>query len=620
MISLIHSFSSSHGDPFVGAFAERLLEHVTRPFYDMLRLWIYDGELSDPYKEFFVIEPEFRPSTDPRRIATSVWEDKYKLDEEMVPSIITQEFAKKVFLIGKSLNFIRYGCGDSAWVEAYSKQASEELRYGDTAKLEASIDEAYKRTMARLIELMDTKFLLFEHLRALKRYLLLGQGDFIAVLMESLAPNLDRPANSQYRHTLTAQLEHAIRSSNAQFDSPEVIRRLDARMLELSHGEIGWDCFTLEYKIDAPVDVVITPWASTQYLKVFNFLWRVKRVEFALGSTWRRCMTGARGVLGAVDDKMGADWKRARCVMAEMIHFICKLQNYILFEVIESSWDQLQAAISKPGCTLDDLIEAHTKYLNSITHKGLLGSGSSRSSSSGKHSEESFLSQLHQILKIMLAYKDSVDGLYSFSVAEFTRRQELNARIETRTAQGRWGITEGDFLAARRGQSAPASATSSFNAAFGGGGGGGPPDDPAAAAAASPLLAASPGLSADDQMLAALQTRMRDLSTDFRARLNVFLGDLAFQPDLDMRFLGVVMNFNDVYEPVRRRRTTASKEGTSMRERERSRRKVASTSGNHTNGQQSEGTNSTRTTTTTTRDKDKERERDSSGQQRGASG
>lgn len=622
LISLIHSFSSSHGDPFVGAFAERLLEHVTRPFYDMLRLWIYDGELSDPYKEFFVIEPEFRPSTDPRRIATSVWEDKYKLDEEMVPSIITQEFAKKVFLIGKSLNFIRYGCGDSAWVEAYSKEASEELRYGDTAKLEASIDEAYKTTMARLIALMDTKFLLFEHLRALKRYLLLGQGDFIAVLMESLAPNLDRPANSQYRHTLTAQLEHAIRSSNAQFDSPEVIRRLDARMLELSHGEIGWDCFTLEYKIDAPVDVVITPWASTQYLKVFNFLWRVKRVEFALGSTWRRCMTGARGVLGAVDDKVGADWKRARCVMAEMIHFICKLQNYILFEVIESSWDHLQASISKPGCTLDDLIEAHTKYLNSITHKGLLGSSTSRSSSSGKHSEESFLSQLHQILKIMLAYKDSVDGLYSFSVAEFTRRQELNARIETRTAQGRWGITEGDFLAARRGQSAPASATSSFNTAFGGGP---PPDDPATATA-SPLLAASSGLSADDQMLAALQTRMRDLAADFRARLNVFLGDLAFQPDLDMRFLGVVMNFNDVYEPVRRKRTAATNNSTSMRERERSRRKAASTSGNNNgngngnNGPQSEGTTSS--TRTATRDKDKERDRDTSTgqQQRGASG
>lgn len=580
MISLIHGFSTSHGDPFVCAFAERLLGHVTRPFYDMLRQWIYDGELSDPYQEFFVVEPEFRPSTDPRRIATSVWEDKYKLDDEMVPSIITPEFAKKVFLIGKSLNFIRYGCGDSAWVEAYSKEASHELRYGDTAGLETSIDEAYKTTMARLIHLMDTKFKLFDHLRALKKYLLLGQGDFIALLMESLASNLDRPANSQYRHTLTAQLEHAIRASNAQYDDPDVLRRLDARMLELSHGEIGWDCFTLEYKIDAPVDVVITPWGSTQYLKVFNFLWRVKRVEFALGSTWRRCMTGARGVLGAVDDKVGADWKRARCVIAEMIHFINQLQYYILFEVIEASWDQLQAAISKPGCTLDDLIEAHTKYLNSITHKGLLGSGSrsSSSSSSSKQPEESFLSQLHQILKIMLAYKDAVDGLYSFSVAEFTRRQELSAKIETRTAQGRWGVTERDLFPSsinrqRQGHKKSISSPSISSSvaatptvdSFGGGGGGG-----AFSGIDTPLLATPHHLSADDHMLPSLRTRLRDLSADFRSRLNVLLGDLAYQPDVDMRFLGVVMNFNDVYQPARRRRGTAS-----GRDKEKARRKAA---------------------------------------------
>ncbi|KAI9686673.1 MAG: Microtubule-nucleating Tub4p (gamma-tubulin) complex component [Bogoriella megaspora] len=529
LITLIHSFSSSHGDAFVCTFAERLLSHVTRPFYDMLRHWTYDGELCDPYLEFFVLEQTEPQDGDEAQKdkggATSVWEDKYKLNEQMIPSIITEAFAKKVFLIGKSLNFLRYGCGDSVWVESYSKDASRELRYGDTAALESSIDEAYKSTMARLTHLMEHKFMLFEHLNALKKYILLGQGDFIQLLMESLSNNLDRPANSQYRHTLTAQLEHAIRSSNAQHDSDEVLRRLDARMLELSHGETGWDVFTLEYKIDAPVDVIVTPWASKQYLKVFNFLWRVKRVEFALGSTWRRCMTGARGVLGAVDDKVGKDWKSARCCIAEMIHFVCQLQYYILFEVIESSWDQLQEAIHKPDCTLDDLISAHSKYLTAITRKGLLGSATT-----------DFTSQLHELLKIMLAYKDVVDGLYSFSVSEFTRRQEFNARIETRTAQGKWGITERDDddtyspfekRAATRDTDSPFQLSSM----------------------------------SEDDMLPNIRQRLASLSADFRAKVNVLLGDLAYQPDVDMRFLGVVMNFNDVYRPVKRKRKIAEKDG-----------------------------------------------------------
>jgi gamma-tubulin complex component 3 len=555
LISLIHSFSTSYGDPFVSAFAERMLAHLTRPFYDMLRQWIYDGELADPYHEFFVIERDEDNETremDPRRVpAASVWEDKYKLDKDLVPSIITDEFANKIFLIGKSLNFIRYSCGDSGWVEEYSKDASKELSYGDTAGLETSIDQAYKTTKARLVHLMGDRFRLFEHMQALKNYLLLGQGDFVELLMESLASNLDRPAGSQYRHTLTAQLEHAIRGSNAYYDSNEVLRRLDARLLELSHGDIGWDVFTLEYKIDAPVDVVITAWASKQYLVIFNFLWRIKRVEYAMSMTWRRFMTGARGVLRSVDDKLGSDWKAARCAVAEMIHFINQLQYYILFEVIEASWDDLQAAIRKPECTLDDLISAHTKYLKAITHKGLLGS--TRSPITGLR-EDGFMAQLHQLLKIMLSYKDAVDGLYSFSVAEFTRQQELHARIETRTAAGTWGRTEKDDIEGDFNSPLPGPGDrlrSKLEQQHGGESG-----------RDSPLLGAGSALAAqnDEQMLPALRKRLHELSADFRVRLATLLGDLMVQPDGDLKFLGVAMNFNDVYRPTRRKRDRRDKD------------------------------------------------------------
>lgn len=529
LISLIHSFSSSHGDPMVGAFAERLLVHVTRPFYDMLRQWIYDGELSDPYHEFFVSEQDPNTINDTqngknRGGASSVWEDKYRLNDDMVPSIITQDFAQKVFLIGKSLNFIRYGCGDSQWVEAYSKAASKELRYGDTATLETWIDEAYKTTMARLIHLMAEKFHLFEHLKALKNYILLGQGDFIALLMESLSSNLDRPAGAQYRHTLTAQLEHAIRGSNAQYDSPEVLRRLDARMLQLSHGDIGWDCFTLEYKIDAPVDVVVTEWGNRQYLKVFNFLWKVKRVEFALSSTWRKCMTGARGVLQGDDKNMAQAWKLTRGVLAEMIHFIGQLQYYILFEVIESSWDELQNAIHKEGCTLDDLIKAHTKYLNAITHKGLLGA--KKKNHGGEGDENTFMVQLGDILRLMLSYRDAVDGLYSWSVSEFTSRQGADARNETQG--GRREDEDGNLIhtpaTTRRG--------------------------PRNLADSTPML--TPENTIPDEF-PVLQERLQALGAHFKSRVCLLLGDLAYQPDVDMRFLGVVMNFNDVYQPARKK-------------------------------------------------------------------
>lgn len=498
IISLIHSFASSNGDPVVAAFAERLLGSFTRPWYGILRHWIYDGELSDPSLEFFVREQA--DTQDTMRIKGNVWEDKYEIAQDMIPSIISQEFAQKIFLIGKSLNFIRHSCGDSLWVEDYSKAASKELRYGDTATVEVWIDEAYKTTMKRLMDLMETKFRLFVHLQALKDYILLGQGDFIALLMESLAANLDRPSGSQYRHTLTAQLEHAIRGSNAQYDSPEVLRRLDARMLQLSHGDIGWDCFTLEYKIDAPVDVVVTEWGNRQYLKVFNFLWRIKRVEFVLLSTWRECMTGSRRVLQSPNQTVVQTWKSTRGVLAEMIHFVGQLQYYILFEVIESSWGELQKRIRKEDCTLDDVIEAHRRYLEDITHKGLLGPKLRHHPSDNKE-KTSYLDQLSEILRFMLHYRDTVVGLYGWTSSEYTRRQEAELRNMTRREDD-GGLSSSDNV---------------------------PSEFPA------------------------LQERLRHLGTSFRTRLQILLGDLAYQPDVDMRFLGVAMNFNDVYQPARRK-------------------------------------------------------------------
>ncbi|KXJ90790.1 Spc97/Spc98 family protein [Microdochium bolleyi] len=536
VISLIHKFSASHGDPIVGAFAERLLTPVTHPFYNILRHWIYDGELTDPFLEFFVQERERLPDQK-GQVSSNVWEDKYHLEEKMIPSIITTDFAEKVFLIGKSLNFIRHSCGDAQWVESYSKQSSKELKYGDTATLEAWIDEAYKTTMRRLLHLMTDKFHLFEHLQALKDYILLGQGDFIALLMESLATNLDRPAGAQYRHTLTAQLEHAIRGSNAQYDSPEVLRRLDARMLQLSHGDIGWDCFTLEYKIDAPVDVVISTWGTRQYLKVFNFLWRVKRVEFALSSTWRKVTTGSRGVLQTRHRQVQSTWKTSRGILAEMVHFVGQLQYYILFEVIESSWTELQSKIRSDDATLDDIIKAHAKYLNSITHKGLLGvrrqrfaaqastgsggAAAGTAAASSKEDENSYMIQLGDMLRIMLAYRDCVDGLYSWSVSDFTRRQEAELLVTGGPTMRRTPQTSS--AGRRRPDDEDNDDEDERNAAPGG----------------------------PDSEFPALRDRLRHLGDRFRTKLQILLGDLSQQPDVDLRFLGVSMNFNDVYQPVK---------------------------------------------------------------------
>lgn len=45
--------------------------------------------------------------------------------------------------------------------------------------------------------------------------------------------NLSKPATTLLRHNLTGILETAVRSSNAQYDDPEILNRLDVRILEV---------------------------------------------------------------------------------------------------------------------------------------------------------------------------------------------------------------------------------------------------------------------------------------------------------------------------------------------------------------------------------------------------
>ena len=121
---------------------------------------------------------------------------------------------------------------------------------------------------------------------------------------------LNNPAGSLYRHNLTGILETAIRSSLAQHDSPEILKRLDVRILEASPGDNGWDVFTLDYHVDSPISTVFTPAAMTSYLRLSNFLWRVRRVNWVLNGVWgtvrKCCVHELEGMLWVV---MKLNWR-----------------------------------------------------------------------------------------------------------------------------------------------------------------------------------------------------------------------------------------------------------------------------------------------------------------------
>lgn len=172
---------------------------------------------------------------------------------------------------------------------------------------------------AHLLDIVMSQQGLPRHLAAIKRYLLLGQGDFVRVLLDAAQPELDRGAKevSQYTlqarkrggksvwggkraaeqpsgcgrlgspcygrcpgrlvaaqhaapssphpstsrlHFLQGHLDAALRSCAAGED-PEVLRRVDVRLPpgKVLEGDRGWDVFSLQYHVDGPLGAVLSP-------------------------------------------------------------------------------------------------------------------------------------------------------------------------------------------------------------------------------------------------------------------------------------------------------------------------------------------------------------------------
>ncbi|XP_070814019.1 gamma-tubulin complex component 3 [Chaetodon trifascialis] len=427
LASAVHSYGKT-GDPQMRALVHHILSLVSHPILNFLYRWIYDGELEDTYHEFFV-------ASDPNVKTDRLWHDKYSLRKSMIPAFITMDQARKVLLIGKSINFLHQVCHDRTppgKITAASKSAdtpkdAAELLSDLEGAFQEKIDAAYFDTSKYLLNVLNRNYLLLEHLQAMRRYLLLGQGDFIRHLMDLLKPELVRPATTLYQHNLTGILETAVRATNAQFDSAEILKRLDVRLLEVSPGDTGWDVFSLDYHVDGPIATVFTRECMGHYLRVFNFLWRAKRMEYTLTDIWKGQMCNAK-LLKTMPELSGV-LHQCHILASEMVHFIHQMQYYITFEVLECSWDELWNKVQQAQ-DLDHIIAAHDVFLDTIISRCLLDNNS-----------RSLLNQLRAIFDQIIEFQSAQDSLYRSALEELALRLQYEEKKKQREEEGQWGVT-----------------------------------------------------------------------------------------------------------------------------------------------------------------------------------
>uniref|UniRef100_A0A4W3IZB7 Tubulin gamma complex component 3 n=1 Tax=Callorhinchus milii TaxID=7868 RepID=A0A4W3IZB7_CALMI len=428
LASAVHAYTKT-GDPYMRSLVKHILCLVSHPIFNFLYRWIYDGELEDTYHEFFV-------ASDPTVKTDRLWHDKYTLRKSMIPSFITMDKARKVLLIGKSINFLHQVCHDRTPTAKMMAVTKSVVSPKDAAALftdlegafQEKIDAAYNETSKYLLDVLNKNYHLLEHMKAVRRYLLLGQGDFVRHLMDLLKPELARSASTLYQHNLTGILETAVRATNAQYDSPEILKRLDVRLLEISTGDTGWDVFSLDYHVDGPIATVFTRECMSHYLRVFNFLWRAKRMEYVLTDIWKGQMCNSK-LLKSIPELSGV-LHQCHILASEMVHFVHQMQYYITFEVLECSWDELWNKVQQAQ-DLDHIIAAHEVFLDTIISRCLLDSNS-----------EALLTQLRALFDQILEFQNAQDSMYRSALEELQLRLAYEEKKKQLEMEGEWGETE----------------------------------------------------------------------------------------------------------------------------------------------------------------------------------
>ncbi|KAF5745851.1 gamma-tubulin complex component 2 [Tripterygium wilfordii] len=385
VLNLLQSQSKAMaGDNAVRSLLEKMAQHASNAYLGILERWVYEGVIDDPYGEFFIAENKsLQKESLTQDYDAKFWRQRYSL-KDAIPSFLAN-IAGTILTTGKYLNVMRE-CGHNVQVPA--TENSKLTIFGSNHHYLECVKGAYEFASSELLNLMKEMYDLIGKLRSIKHYLLLDQGDFLVHFMDIARDELVKKLDEISVEKLQSLLDLALRSTAAAADpchedltccveASSLLKRLamltdlgtktvsDRNDIEEPISITGLETFTLSYKVQWPLSIVISRRALTKYQLIFRFLFHCKHAERQLCGAWQ-VHQGVRAL-----NLHGTAISRSSLLCRSMLKFINSLLHYLTFEVLEPNWhvmhDRLQTAKS-----IDEVIQHHDFFLDKCLRECLL--------------------------------------------------------------------------------------------------------------------------------------------------------------------------------------------------------------------------------------------------------
>ncbi|KAI3733306.1 hypothetical protein L6452_12748 [Arctium lappa] len=364
------------GNYLVRSLLEKMIEYANSAYLGILERWVYEGVIDDPHDEFFIAENKsLKKESLTQDYDAMYWRQRYSLKDD-IPCFLANS-AETILTTGKYLNVMRE-CGHSVQVPALEN--SKLMNFGSNDHYLECIKSAYDFASGELLNLMKEKYGLIGKLRSIKHYLLLDQGDFLVHFMDIARDELAKTPNEISVEKLQSLLDLALRSTAAaadplhedvtcSVDICSLLKRLstlkdlqtgdtmpETDALEESLSITGVETFSVNYKVQWPLSLVISRKALTKYQLIFRFLFHCKHVHRQLCAAWQ-VHQGARA-----RDMHGTGISTSSILCRNMLKFINSLLHYLTFEVLEPNWHVMHNKLENAK-SIDEVIQYHDFFM-----------------------------------------------------------------------------------------------------------------------------------------------------------------------------------------------------------------------------------------------------------------
>ncbi|XP_055833261.1 uncharacterized protein LOC129902197 [Solanum dulcamara] len=237
----------------------------------------------------------------------------------------------------------------------------------------------YKYLSKLTIKLLEQGFSLQEHLLALRRYHFMELADWAHLFVISLQHHKWYTIEAEKRISeIQGILELSVQRSSCEGDPYKdrlYVYVKGSNMTNISvsargtfYGIYSFDFLGLGYRVDWPINIILSPGALRIYSDIFSFLMQVKLAVFSLSDVWRSLKDlsqlnkkNQRSMFDNAEPKQLSILTEMR---HQLNHFVSTLEQYVQSQLSHVSWCRFMHSLKDKVKDMMDLHSAHMAYLN----------------------------------------------------------------------------------------------------------------------------------------------------------------------------------------------------------------------------------------------------------------